>query len=93
MPASIISTHSLPWKEWDGFGKDVSVKVLRDDEHCGAQTLLVKIPPGGELPLHSHRGVVQKYVIEGACSIDGSEMTAGEYVLLPAHSEIGRAHV
>jgi quercetin dioxygenase-like cupin family protein len=88
MPASIILTEATPWKEWEGFGKDVSVKVLRDDEHCGAQTLLVKIPPGGELPLHSHRGVVQKFVIEGECTIDGSKMTAGAYALLPAHSDV-----
>jgi hypothetical protein len=31
-------------KELPGTGE---VKLLRDDPHCGAKTMLVRLPPGG----------------------------------------------
>lgn len=84
----VVLTESIPWKAWEGFPNDIGVKVLRDEKHCGARTLLVSIPPAGEVPSHSHRGTVQHYIIEGGCEIDGADFAAGTFSLLPAHSDI-----
>lgn len=55
--------QNVLWDEHAGFPENIDVKKLRDDEGCGARTLLVKLPPGGKIPSHSHRGVVQRYVM------------------------------
>jgi hypothetical protein len=88
MEKQVILTESMPWKEWEGFPSEIGVKVLRDEDHCGARTLLVNIPPKAEVPSHSHRSTVQHYVIQGMCEIDGKEFAAGTFSLMPAHSDI-----
>jgi quercetin dioxygenase-like cupin family protein len=80
--------QNVLWDKHAGFPENVDVQVLRDDRGCGARTLLVKLPPGGKIPPHSHRGVVQRYVIDGQCEIDGERFGAGSFALLPRHSNI-----
>lgn len=92
MHNEVVATEAIPWEPWEGFPEEVGVKTLRDDEHCGARTLLARIPPGGEIPAHSHRGVVQHFVVEGKCEFDGRQFSAGTFLLLPAHSDIPPVH-
>jgi quercetin dioxygenase-like cupin family protein len=83
-----VRTPDLAWREWAGFPGHIGVKVLREDKACGARTLLVKIPPRAEIPAHTHRGVVQHYVLEGTCETEGHRFSPGSFSLLPAHRDV-----
>lgn len=85
---SIQFTPSLPWQHFDSFPGRLEVKVLRDDTGGGGRTLLVRIPAGGEIPAHSHLGVVQYYLIEGDCEKDGQDYPAVTYGMLPVHADV-----
>lgn len=90
MEAAAIYIPEMPWGQQDGYPEELGVKVLREDAACGARTLLVRVPPGGAIPAHTHRGVVQRYILEGQCEIAGTDFPAGSFSLLPEHCDIAR---
>jgi ChrR Cupin-like domain len=81
-------TPEMPWEELSLFPGDAEVKVLRSELEHGARTLLVRIPPGGEISPHGHLGVVQHYVLEGEYETLGETFGAGTYRLLPKHENL-----
>ena len=89
MDKKVVFTPEMAWTQQNYFPEDIGVKVLREDDACGARTLLVRIPPEGEIPAHSHRGVVQRYVLEGRCEIGEGDFAAGSFSLLPEHCDVG----
>ena len=85
----VIFTPDLTWDNLAFFPGNAEVKILRAEAEGGGRTLLVRLPPGGEISPHSHLGVVQHYVLEGEYETDGETFGAGTYRLLPKHDQVG----
>lgn len=66
------------------------VVTLREDTPTGAKTMLVRLHAGGEIVPHGHAAPVQHFVLGGHCECDGKTLSAGTYVLYPAHSSLSR---
>ncbi len=83
-----LYTPEMTWETLSFFPGSAEVKILRT-EQGGARTLLVRLPPGGEIyPPHSHLGIVQHYVLEGEYETEGEMFSAGTYRLLPEHADV-----
>lgn len=65
--------------EWHEAGKGIKVKQLFADPQSGMVTTLVRMPPGTRIPLHSHSGIEQCYVIEGDFHADNQSLGAGDF--------------
>ncbi len=78
----------MGWGEVREFPGPADGKILRYDEKSGAKTMLVRIPPGGEVTPHGHRGVVQHYVLEGQYETQGQLFGPGSYRMMPAHYDV-----
>jgi quercetin dioxygenase-like cupin family protein len=52
------------------------------------KTVLVRISPGGEVNPHSHRGIIQDYVLEGQYHTNGQVFGPGSYRLMPAQHDV-----
>jgi anti-sigma factor ChrR (cupin superfamily) len=86
-PASVyVNAVNMEWQETKFPG--IRMKELFNDGN-GFQTLLLKMEPGAEVPLHEHQGVEQTYVLEGTFQDDEGETLAGNFVWRPA----GNTHV
>lgn len=88
MKEVVHHTAYMGWSELRDFPGPADVKVLRDDPESGARTMLVRIPPGGEVSPHGHRGVVQHYVLEGQYESDGHRFGPGSYRMMPEHCDL-----
>lgn len=82
-----LYTPEMTWETLSFFPGSAEVKILRT-EQGGARTLLLRLPPGGEISPHSHLGVVQHYVLEGEYETEGETFGAGTYRLLPKHADV-----
>ncbi len=58
---------------------------LREKSLSNEKTVLVRISPGGE---HSHRGIIQDYVLEGQYHTNGQVFGPGSYRLMPAQHDV-----
>ncbi len=70
------------WGELREFPGPADVKILREEPHTGAKTMLVRIPPGRQIIPHGHPGIVQHYVLEGQLFGPGS------YRIMPEHYDV-----
>jgi hypothetical protein len=84
-----IYSPEMTWEPVSFFPGDAEVKILRAESEHGARTMLVRLPPGGEISPHGHLGVVQHYVLEGEYETGGEVFGAGTYRLLPKHANVG----
>ena len=84
----IHHTQYMGWGELCEFPGPADVKILREQAQCGAKTMLVRVPAGGKILPHSHRGVVQHYVLDGQCETEGKLFGSGSFRLMPKHAEI-----
>ncbi|MDE3242996.1 MAG: cupin domain-containing protein [Nitrospirota bacterium] len=75
----ITHTPNLSWAQLFHFPGNAEVKVLRDEGPGEAMTLLVRLPPGGQIRPHSHPAPVQHYVLEGTYESEGDTFHAGTY--------------
>jgi anti-sigma factor ChrR (cupin superfamily) len=73
----IIDAVHMPWQP--GPFPGVEVKVLYKDDATGMSTMLVKIAPGGKIPLHEHIDLEQSYVLEGSLEDHDGAVTAGNF--------------
>jgi hypothetical protein len=76
------------WKKLEMFHVTGEVKVLREEQAGGAKTILVRLPPGGEIIPHSHVAAVQHCVVEGQYETQGKVFKAGSYRLLPKRGDV-----
>ena len=67
----------------------IEQKLLYNDPASGMSTVLVKMAPGSQVPLHTHMGIEQAYVLEGSVVDHDGEVTAGNY----AWRDSGNTHV
>lgn len=72
-----IDVPGMPWTPAPFPG--VQVKALYDDPKSGMSTLLVKMEPGANIPLHEHMGVEQTYVLEGSLEDHEGKAMAGSF--------------
>ena len=84
----IYRTADMKWEALREFPGRAEVKVLREESLNGAKTLLVRVPSGGEIVPHSHRGVVQHYVVAGHYQTNGQDFGPGSYRLMPAKYDV-----
>jgi len=69
----------------------IEMKVLYTDD-SGLSTILFRLAPGAEVPLHEHTALEQTYMIEGRLVDHEGECTPGNFVWRPGGSRhIARA--
>ena len=83
----IVDVLGMPWTASPFPG--IEQKVLYNDAVTGMSTVLVKMAPGSKVPLHTHMGIEQAYVLEGSVVDHDGEVTAGNY----AWRDSGNTHV
>ena len=87
-PAShFLDLASMPWEKTKFPG--IQMKILCSEPSTGLSTILFKMDPGAEVPLHEHVALEQTYMIEGSLVDDEGACTAGNFVWRPA----GNTHV
>ena len=77
----------LNWEKADNYPEGTFKKTLRDED--GAKTILLKMPAGFRMELHSHITAEQNLVLKGAFTYDGKTYHEGSYQLFNAHEEHG----
>ncbi|GJL59793.1 MAG: hypothetical protein NPIRA03_26500 [Nitrospirales bacterium] len=86
--AIIHHTPKMKWEKLQEFPGPADVKIVREDPSLGAKTMLVQIPAGGRITPHSHRGIVQHFVLEGQYETEGEFCEPGSYRMMPAHGDV-----
>ncbi len=84
MASRYVDVDVLPWEKTRFPG--VEIKILMQDKVTGMMTSLTRLAPGAVLPDHTHVGIEQSYVLEGALVDDQGTCTAGNFVWRPAGS-------
>ena len=84
-----LYTPDMTWESLSFFPGNAEVKILRSEPEGGCRTLLVRLPPSGEISPHNHLGVVQHYVLEGEYETEGEMFGPGTYRMLPKHAKVG----
>ena len=70
----------------------IEMKVLYTDPASGLSTILFRLAPGAEVPLHEHTALEQTYMVGGRLVDHEGECTPGNFVWRPAGSRhIARA--
>lgn len=77
-----FDTKALPWTPWVIEG--THFKLLRVDPLTGGFTMLLKVDPGNEAPVHGHIGAVEAYVVDGEFGYEEDRGGVGAYVFEPA---------
>jgi quercetin dioxygenase-like cupin family protein len=73
--------------KWEGTKfPGIEMKVLYTDPASGLSTILFRLEPGAEVPLHQHTALEQTYMIEGRLVDHEGECTPGNFVWRPAGS-------
>jgi anti-sigma factor ChrR (cupin superfamily) len=90
-PPTDSKVHNVRRDEgWHALGKRMQVKVLHDDGT--SLSWLLKLLPGGGLPVHDHAdGAEECMILEGSLRINGEMFQAGDYqIALPGsvHDEV-----
>ncbi|WP_138378908.1 2,4'-dihydroxyacetophenone dioxygenase family protein [Luteithermobacter gelatinilyticus] len=77
---AFLDTHKLPWTNWVMEG--TYFKLLNINEMTGGFTIMLKVDPGIEAPVHHHIGGIEAYVTEGEFGYgDDDRGGVGSYVL------------
>ena len=75
------------WEKANNYPEGTFKKTLRDED--GAKTILLRIPAGFRMELHSHITTEQNLVLRGAFTCKGISYHEGSYQLFNAHEEHG----
>ena len=86
-PSVFLDVLNMPWEETEFPG--IRMKMLLNDPASGMCTMLMRLEPGAEVPLHEHTAVEQTWVLEGRFVDEEGECGPGQFVWLPA----GNTHV
>jgi hypothetical protein len=89
MKNATVHTRDVSWQKLRAFPGTAQVKMLRDDPSGGARTMLVRVPPAGQIVPHNHMAPVQHYVLEGEYETGGETCSAGTYRFLRADANVG----
>ena len=86
LPSVFLDPASMPWEESAFPG--IRSKTLYSDP-SGMCTLLLKLEPGAEVPLHEHTAIEQTYVLEGRFVDEEGAWLPSQFVWRPE----GNTHV
>ena len=75
------------WEKADNYPEGTFKKTLRDED--GAKTILLKLPEGFTMEMHSHITTEQHFVLKGAYTSADTTYHEGSYQLFYAHEEHG----
>lgn len=75
-------TRDIPWTPWVIEG--THFKLLRVNDLTGGFTMLLKVDPGNEAPVHGHIGAVEAFVIDGEFGYEDDRGGVGAYAFEPA---------
>ncbi|MEX0662384.1 MAG: cupin domain-containing protein [Balneolaceae bacterium] len=83
----IVDTNQLDWQPLVEKGihyEGVFVKsLLYNEEKKRSTTILLKFEAGASYPYHNHPAGEEFFVLEGSCTLDGTTLTAGNYLYTP----------
>ncbi len=83
----IVPSNLVAWTPLQEVGVDttgLSVKVLRfDEKQQRPSSFLLKFEPGASYPYHNHPGGEELFVQQGSCIIEGTTLSAGDYLYTP----------
>ncbi len=87
MVSSANLLKTIKWEDATEYANGTKKKVLRDDN--GAKTILLKLPQGFSMPLHSHVTTEQHIILDGNYISEGKIYKTGTYQRFDAHEEHG----
>jgi anti-sigma factor ChrR (cupin superfamily) len=69
------------WSEppWEDVAPGIACKLLATDLQRDRVSMLVRLAPGVEYPAHTHSGVEELHLLQGALWIDQRKLVAGDY--------------
>jgi anti-sigma factor ChrR (cupin superfamily) len=82
-----VDVAGMPWQATKFPG--IEMKVLYTDPESGMSTILFRMAPGAEVPLHEHTAIEQTYMLEGRLVDHEGECTPGNFVWRPG----GNRHI
>jgi len=74
--------ETIPWTEWAMPGTWFKLLYLNDTQ--GSFTILLKVDPDNEAPIHRHTAAVEAYVIEGEFGYGNDRGGVGSYAYEPS---------
>ena len=83
-PSVFVDAPNMPWEETRFPG--IRMKLLYSDPASGMSTILFRLDPGAEVPLHEHTALEQTYVLEGRFVDEEGECGPGQFVWRPPGS-------
>lgn len=81
---AFFDTGTLPWAPWVMEG--THFKLLNVDLKTGGFSMLLKVDPDNEAPVHGHLGAVEAFVLEGEFGYEEDRGGPGSYVYEAAGS-------
>ncbi len=82
-----IDVPAQPWQATKFAG--IEMKILYSDPASGMSTILFRMAPFSEVPLHEHTALEQTYMLEGRLVDDEGECGPGAFVWRPG----GNRHI
>lgn len=89
MNISCVKSHDLEWRPAEGYGGGAEEKVLNIGGSVAPRTILLKIPPGWKMDVHSHIHTELHYVIEGEYENQGQIYPKGTFCVIPKEVQHG----
>ena len=83
------STVRTDAEAWIAVAPFIEIKVLRRNVVAGNQTVLIRMQPGGVLPVHRHVQEEEFVVLEGECHVGALRLCAGDVHTAAAGSSHG----
>ena len=76
--SAFLDSGLLPWTPWAIEGTEF--KLLNINVLTGGFTMLLRVEPGNESPVHGHLGAVEGFILGGGFGYDDDRGQEGSYV-------------
>ena len=76
-----LDPDTLPWLPWTMPG--TWFKLISVNQNTGGFTLILKVDPGTEAPIHGHIGLIESIMLEGEFSYDDDQGRKGHVLIEP----------
>ncbi len=75
------------WEKANNYPEGTFKKTLRDEN--GANTILLRLPAGFKMELHSHITTEQNFILKGSLTYGDKTYHEGSYQIFSAHEDHG----
>jgi quercetin dioxygenase-like cupin family protein len=89
MDAVNVKADDIEWQPAAGYPSGAEEKVLSAGGPSAPRTILLKMPPGWSMGIHSHRFTESHYVLQGEYESQGEVCPAGTYRVIPKEIKHG----